>query len=427
MNCSLCKYSGLTPFRENLHGGNDRRRSIIMRKIARIVQFCGVLALWLTLAAPYNGQSGVRLQGTYEYVVRPENHFPVFSARYNFDVIIAGCSWIISYEDLSASTNANLLDVRATASCDGTNIYFVQYQSESAAKHTWGSRYDSVKNDLPVAVAKIFPGNYPPPEEFILHTIWFAFGANCVLGSPAGKAKPVQYADLAMFYGDTNYFSGYFRTTGESNPTTHLITLTHNGFILIRHGPDWAVRRLKLLPPYDKGFVEGVGVWRGVTNISDVSVPNEFEYTGFAPKFRSPNPPAFEKTFTYRCIVTNVETAMTDEMPVRLPNGRVLVTDRRLANEGWSRITYMATNNWIPLEDVIAMARAQNIEKSSFESDVVYTLSAGKPPVKSNSAGIPPVKSNRIRYMFCFAIALPLVLWAIGAFWNKKHKNKERQ
>lgn len=382
-----------------------------MKQTARIVRFSSVLALWLTLAVAHNGQGGVRLQGTYGYVVAPQNPIPVFSARYSFDVIIAGCSWIISYEDLSASTNADLLDVRAIASCDGTNIYFVQYQNQSAGRRAWGNNFDTIKSGLPAAVAKIFPGDYPPPEEFTLHTIWFAFGAKCVLRTDVGKVKPVQYGDLAMFYSDTNYFSGYFRTTDENNSkTTHMITITNNGYNVVRLKPDWAVRRIKNVPPYDNGYVEGVGVWRGVTNINGLLIPDEFEYAGFAPKFRSPKPPDFEKTFTFKCVVTNVETATIDEMPAHLPTGPVVVTDRRLANEGWSRLTYMATNNWTPLDAVLVMARTQNREKSSFETEVRYTLAATEQPRS---------RSNLIRYGFVAAIISPLVLWAIRALRNK--------
>jgi hypothetical protein len=387
-----------------------------MRTIARIVQFSGALTLWLALAAPYVAQSGVRLQGSYEYVVRPDNPIPAFSARYNFDVILAGCSWIISYEDLSASTNANLVNVRATASCDGTNIYFIQYQSESGIKHVWGSRYDSVKNQLPRVVAKIFPGDYPPSEEYILYTMWFAFGANCVLTSSTGNARPLYHGDLAMFYGDTNFFWGYVRAIDESNPRTHLITLRNRGFSLVRDAPDWKVHRLNYGPPYDKGFVEGVGVWRGVTNIGDVPVPNEFEYTAFSPKFKNPSgSPDFERTMFYKCIVTNVETATTGEIPVQLPTSKVFVTDRRLAHEGWSRIDYTATNGWISLKDVLSMARTQNREKTSFESEVVFAASHGHPPGES----------NWFRYLIWLAIALPPVFWAAGAFWWYKHKQRK--
>lgn len=386
----------------------------MMSEFTRVLWLSGVLALGLSLAVPDDSCGGVRLQGSYDYIVRPENRTPLFSARYNFEVIIAGCSWIISYEDLSAATNANVLNVRATASCDGTNIYLVQYHSESAVKRTWGSRYNSVKPKLPTAVAKIFPGNYPPPEEFTLQNIWFALAADCVLGSSTGRAKPVGIADLAIFYGDTNFYCTYFRTIDKSNPRTHLITLTNDGYFFVRDERDGKVRWLNYAPPYDKGFVEGTGIWRGVTNFGDVLVPREFEFTAFAPKFGSRDSAEFERTFSFKCIVTNVEPATVGEIPVPLPNGRVLVADRRLANEGWARIDYMATNAWKPIEVVTAAVRAQNPPKSSFESEVIYALTA------------PANKPGWFRYAIGFLIALPLGLWALGAFRHNQNKTKRK-
>lgn len=389
----------------------------MMSKFTRVVWLSGVLALGLSLAVPDNSCGGVRLQGSYDYVVRPENRTPLFSARYNFEVIIAGCSWIISYEDLSAATNANVLNVRATASCDGTNIYLVQYHSESAVKNVWGRRYDSVKQELAMANAKIFPGNYPPPEEFTLHTIWFALSANCVLGASTGRAKPLQYADLAVFYGRADYDSGYVRTVDQHNPGTHLITLTNDGSFLVRDEVDGRVRRFLYAPPYDEGFVEGVGVWRGVTNVGDVRVANQFEFTGFAPKYEhQPNTSgrghskSFERTLFFRCTVTNIAAATIGEIPPQLPNFRVFIIDRRLANEGWARIAYHATNVWLPLEDVMKIAQSR--PKSSFESEVLVQI----------GARAPATKSAFVKYLICLLLALPLGLWALGAVRNRKQK-----
>jgi hypothetical protein len=384
----------------------------IRKCIAQGKWLVAVLVLPLVCAGLADQQTGVRMQGIYRYVVRPDNPVPVFAAEYNFDVLVSGCSWIIAYEDTSALTNAELLNVRATASCDGTNIYFVQYQSESAVKKAWGNRYDSVKAQLPTIIAKIFPGVYPPPEEFTLQTIWFALAADCVLGPASGRIKPIESVDLAMFYGNTNVYCGYYRTTDQNKPGTHQITLTNDGYFAVRDNRDGKVLRLKGAPPYDKGFVQGIGIWSGTTNVGAVRVSREFEFTAFAPRFGRRDSAEFERTFSFRCIVTNVGPATVGEIPVPLPNGRVLVADRRLANEGWARIDYMATNGWMAVNDDFIAFRAQNSPKSSFESEVLAVLNH------------PRSEFKWFRYATWLLLVLPLGLWALGAFRQKYKQRK---
>src|SRR5713101_7359309 len=167
----------------------------------------------------------VALSGTCDYVTRPENELPLYSARYNFEVSVSGCSWMISYKDTAAATNADLLIARSVASCDGTNIYFVEFHGEAAVKKAWGDRYNSVSNELPRAMAKIYPGDYPPPQEAVLQKLWFAFASSCVLDGSNGRKKPPFLLDPAIFYDDPEFRCAYYWTTNESQPLQRQVTL----------------------------------------------------------------------------------------------------------------------------------------------------------------------------------------------------------
>src|SRR5260370_16500363 len=158
-----------------------------------------VALLILVAGASIANGAGVALSGTCDYVIRPENEVPVYSARYNFAVSVSGCSWMISYKDTAAATNADVLIVRSVASCDGTNIYFVEFHGEPAVKKAWGNRYNSVSNEFPRAMAKIYPGYYPPPPGAVHQDLWFAFASSCVLDGSNGRKKPPFLLDPAIF------------------------------------------------------------------------------------------------------------------------------------------------------------------------------------------------------------------------------------
>src|SRR6267378_2670634 len=62
----------------------------------------GVVIMAMAVAAA--DELGVTLGGTYDYSVYHGAPKPQFSARYNFEASVAGCSWIIQYENTAAAT-----------------------------------------------------------------------------------------------------------------------------------------------------------------------------------------------------------------------------------------------------------------------------------------------------------------------------------
>ena len=371
------------------------------------------LALFLCSAmiAPAADSAGLIMRGTYDYTINPDDPKPRFSARYNFEVTVSSCSWIISYEDLSAATNADILNVKSTASCDGTNIYVVRIQSENAVKKAWGNRFESVKNDLPTATAEIFPGIYPPPDEFVLQKIWFAFASSCVFSSSGGREKPPYGVDLAIFYNNTNFYCDYFWTSNENQTGSRQIILMSDGYTFSRDEKNGELRRVKYAPPYDKGFTNAIGYWSQGRNIAGLFCANEFEFTEFGPKIGARNSADLLRHYTYKCIVTNVRTATIDLIPAKLPDGKILVTDRRFEKEGYSKINYLAPNGWIAADDPFVASRLKNSQKSTLENEAKISLGVLHPD--------PEWK----RWIIWLLVALPLSLLFLKGLLEKQ-KNK---
>jgi len=311
--------------------------------------------------------AGVILSGNYEYTVYAGSPTPLHSAKYSFEVSVDGRLWIIEYKDTSALTNMDAF-TSAVASCDGTNIYVVQYQKESAVRKAWGDRYDSVKDELPVAMATIYPGDYPPPREFALQNIWLAFASSSLLADARGKAKPPFIADLATCY-DNNYNCDVYWITNETHLGSRELILMADGRIPQEVRINDRVQDVKLPAPYDKGYTNSVGLWRQLTNIAGVFVPTEFEFSAFAPKPRGRVAEDLMTAYTYRCVVTNIATAPLPSVPTPLPSGRVLVTDRRFAKSEDSRTTYLATRGWFRQEiDRAKLAANQGIKLHAGDS-----------------------------------------------------------
>ena len=373
---------------------------------ATLLQFATIV--WLLAAMTTFGADriGVILNGTCDYVVRPENKTPMYSAHYKFEVSLSGPLWIIAYEDTSAPTNADVLNVKGIASCDGTNIYSVQFQNERAVKKAWGNRFDSVKDQLPRAQAEIYPGSYPPPNPIVLQQLWFAFASSGVFTGSSGKAKPPAFVDLAIFY-STNFECAYYWT---NTGATRQITLKSDGRIL---GRDLNTGQIKYLtkPPY----TSGVGFWDRGTNILGVFVPRECEYNEFAPQGAEQNSRGLLKTWAFRCKVTDVRTAVIDQIPTKLPAGRILFTDRRFLKEGYSKVNYISTNAWIATNDSYITSQLLNRPKMSLEEEFAGTL--GHPAPHSGA--------TPIRYLMWIVMALP-VLYLLGkGLFNKLNKQRK--
>jgi len=284
-----------------------------------------------TISVSGADETGITLSGHYEYSAYQGNPKPQYSATCNFQALVAGRAWIISYENTWATTNSSRLEGWADASCDGTNIYVVHPQPSVK------------KNALPMttggvmARANIYPGEYPPPEEWTVRNIWLAFASSSVLGAPKGRAKPPFFADLAKFY-NTNYNCDYYWANNETQPNCRQLIFKGNGW-------------------------NSVGVWRQVTNIANVIVPTKFEFTAFGLRSKT----ELMTNCTYCCTVTNAGRAAFPAVPSPLPNGNVLVTDFRFDKSG--RTNYLATGNWIP----------QIIDPTMFPPSAGIKLNVGDP------------------------------------------------
>ena len=358
------------------------------------------------ITAYCNEKTGVILNGTCEYIVRPENMSPSYSAHYSFEVSLLGSSWIVTYEDISALTNSNVLNVRGVASCDGTNIYLVQYQNEIAVKKAWGSRYESIKNELPVAQAEIYPGSYPPPNPSILQQLWFAFASSTTFTGSSGKAKPPAFVDLAIFY-SAEFECAYF---WSNSVTTRQITLKSDGRI---PGRDIATGQMKYLKR--SPYTSGVGVWSEVTSIAGVFVGRKFEYAEFAPLAASQNSKDLLKTWAFKCTLTSVRTGAIDQIPTKLPEGRILMTDRRFLASGYSKINYISVTGWIPAENEYVTSQLSNRPLLSLEDEFAHALGSRPAP-----------RTKPVRYVIWAALALPLcLLLAKGLFDKLKNKKKD--
>src|SRR6266568_2351023 len=222
-----------------------------------------VAVVYLILAVtarPGADGAGITVSGNYEYTVYAGSPTPLHSAKYSFEVSVAGRLWIIEYKDTSALTTMEAF-AGAVASCDGTNIYVVQYQKESAVRKAWGDGYDSVKDELPVAMATIYPGDYPPPREFALQNIWLAFASSSVLADVWGKAKPPFIADLAFCH-NNNYNCDAYWITNETHLRSRKLILMADGRIPQEGRINHRMQQTKLPAPYDKGYTNSVGLWR---------------------------------------------------------------------------------------------------------------------------------------------------------------------
>jgi hypothetical protein len=363
---------------------------------------------------------GSILKGVYDYAVYQGSAQPLFSERYNFEVSTKDCSWIINYENASALTNAEILDVKTTASCDGKSIYVVQLQSQMADKAAWGDRYDSVKDRLPAAMAHIYSGDYPPPKESTLQNIWRAFASSCVLAERQGKAKPPFLVDMAVF-SDTNYYCDFHWMTNEVEPHLPTLILTSGDTFYARNPKTGELVRGKYPPPYDKGYTVGVGHWLKATNIDGFSVPIDFEFTAFSPRSKGTNSADLLRAFTYRCKVTSIESAKTTQIPTELSKGKVRISDRRFMNRGQVYITYEAIDGkWPNPNDSYLQRHLATAPKISLEDEALAELGIKPIGAAFSKTRITHTRVNVTRIVIYLLAALPIVFFVRKKLFNKK-------
>jgi len=400
---------------------------ILVRWAMYVVGFCFFCFSLELLAA---GQNEIIFGGTYEYSVYQGSQQPLSSERCNFNVTLYNCCWVITFEDTAASTNADVLNIKTVASCDGTNIYLFNLQNQSAIKKSWGNQYESVKDKLPVAMASVYQGDYPPPKESELQNIWLAFASRCVLGNQKGKAKPPFFVDMAVF-NNANFYCDYYWGTNDTDQTHRKLVFVDNGTLFGRNPRTGELVKKKAPPPYDQGYITGKGLWLRATNIDGLSVPIDFEFTAFTPKRHGTSPSDLQTAFVYRCTVTNIASVSSETMPqipVPLPQGKVLMSDRRFENRGHAFINYEVDNGKWPAESSSELARAiASAPKISLEDEALAEL--GIKPIGSAFLKNPIADQTRsrvaiIRILICLVVALPIVLFGVKVLFDKTVKTK---
>jgi peroxiredoxin len=318
-------------------------RELSKARAAVVVVICFAFA---TSSVSGASEPCITLSGTYEYSLYQGRPAPLYSATYDFEASIAGPAWIIKFEETGDSKGDDTMYTKTVASSDGTNIFVIQFPNQRADIKAFGDSYASVKDQLPIAKAIIYPGDYPPSQELHLQNIWRAFASSSVLKDSSGKAKPPFVTDMATFYDIDNYCDYYWTTNAQQPEGRQLILKTDSHlFPLMINRQKKYVRNA---PPYDQGYTNGVGTWRQATNIARAFVPTDFEFTSFSPKLRGRTAADLVKSATYRCIVTNIAIAPMPSVPTPLPDGEVLVTDRRFDKSEEGRSGYLGSKDWSP-------------------------------------------------------------------------------
>jgi hypothetical protein len=386
-----------------------------------------MLILLLQLKAMAISENCIELNGIYTYSLNQQDGAEFYSSKYTFDVSIKGCSWVIKYEQIKTDNkSAEPLDIGSVASCDGTNIYVVHFQNPEADKKVWRDRYISEKSQLPVALANIYFGTYPPPKEPVLQHLWLAFASPmCLLNNMDGKAKPPFITDMAIF-SDKNYNCDYHWVTSVSAPNIRSLIFTTDGNFLVRDSSNGKVLHAKSPYPYDRGYTNGIGSWLQKTNIDDVYFPTLFQFTAFVPSFdkSSSNSPNLFKACTYACTVVDAKVSMLPQIPVLLPEGKILVSDRRFSHQGYAFISYPITNRtWLTTSDPFLKRLLQTSRRWSLEDEALSEIGI-KPSLKGNAVS----SSSKLaiaRFVVLCLMLSPLAFFAIK-FAVAKNKPKTK-
>ncbi len=403
-----CPPLGLLSYRIAMQSRKIQTRSLVKVCKAFIsTSTLVIVSFLLSWAAPLAGDAnGVVLQGVYSYAVYQGAENPLYSERYSFEVLLDGCSWAINCEDTSAFTNTSILDTKRTASCDGTNIYAVTFQSESAAKEAWGNNYDSVKGRLPLAMAHIYSGDYPSLREPVIHNIWLAFASRCTFSNANGLAKPPFVVDMSIF-GNTNYFCNYKWEIDDNEPSLRKLVYTDLGTTYVRNPKTGELSQIVNPPPYDKGYTTAMGRWLRSTNIDGVLMPTDFEFTAFAPNQNGKKATDLLKASSYRCIITNIFRRENSKIPTDLPEGKVLVSDRRFEKRGNAYITYeISDGRWRATNEPFISRLLETAPRISLEDEALAEL--GIQPIGSTfqkfKATHSGTKTPKVLLFLCFIV-----------------------
>jgi hypothetical protein len=372
-----------------------------------------MLALFVINVTRVVAGSGIELSGVYEYTLHPDAPAPLFVATYNFKATISGCKWAIECEDIAAITNSSILNGECVASCDGNNIYYVQFQNEDAVKKSFGTNYESLKNRLPAAIAEIYPGDYPMLRTyFAVENIWFAFASKCVIDQSHGTIKPPYVVDLAVFE-NTNFYSNcYFVTNGFGGMADEIV-IRNNGNYFFRDTQNGRLLTGKLGPPFSKGYTNAIGLYENWTNVFGENVPMTFEFSSFSPSAAGRSTNGLLRITSYKCIVTNVAVASIAEFPIAPPTGNVMVTDHRFAASGSASINYFVTNEWLQSDNYQLAELVKHGPMRSAEQEALMDL------------GVSP-HHDEMKYIVWALMSLPLCVLLIVSLARKAVKHKHQ-
>jgi hypothetical protein len=373
--------------------------SVVFARIAVHLILSSVVTLPMRVVA---NPASITLEGDFSYSLYQGNVSALFSANYKFKAELSGsgCSWIIHYEDVAARTNADLLDGITTASCDGTNIYVVHIPNEIAVKKAWGDKFAAVRGELPAAMVSIYSGAYPPPKEPPLQHLWLALASHCLIGEKGGKTKPPYLVDMAIFEKE-DFSCDYYWEINNNDPTVRKLVLKSDGRTWRRDPVTGAIENLELAPPFDKGYTRGEGVWRKGTNVGGIFLPLEYEFTGFLPVQQASN--QLKVSFINRCIVNSVHGSELAQIPTPLPEGKVLVDDRRFADQGNAIVSYTVSNRWPRKTDSELQSLVASKSKETTEQEVLRDLGL------RTIDGL-PIRSSKKRIVVILLIAFPSLL-----------------
>lgn len=371
--------------------------------IVALVVFLGAIALEA-------GQSVAVFRGTYDYEVGSGDGPSQYEDHYDFEAQISGCTWTIIYTNRAFYTNPEVLNFAAKASCDGTNIYLVQFQSDEGNKAAWKEKYDTVKGELPTALGEIIVGVVPPPTKWTLQSLWTAFASGCVLKEQSGTVKLPNVVDPVVFY-DTNFFSDYSWSTNADRESDRQLILTTSGSHFGLDRETGKLRWFAYPSPYDHGFTNAIGLWHQTTNIDGTLFPLDFEFRSFAPlALVRGAKPSLQQIYVYRCAVKDVDFLPGDAVPVLPPEGHVLVFDRRFQSLGFAKISYVITNGlWASLDSPALSNRIKYGTKSTLYEEALI-----------GHGLVAPHKAPR-KYVIWILFALP-TLFVLGKFASEKLK-----
>ena len=362
----------------------------------------GLLMTFLSVLPSFAADQAVILRGNYAYASYRGNQAPVFTSSRDFTVMLAGCSWIISYTNSSDGTarKMNPHFLMTVASCDGTNLFIIDY---------------------PAGNAEVWNGTDPCVKDGALRDIWFAFASRGLLSGSEGITKPLFSGDLGIYMRDD--YNCRYRWTTKSDGTPESLTLTDDGTYLGRDHLTGRVIHDKFPSPYSAGFTLAVGQWASATNIDGTIIPTDFQLAEFSPRANGTNVSDLLKIGGFRCVVTNVTVGDMPKVPGNLPDN-ASVGDRRFANIGYAYITYTVTNGiWPSINNSLIQQYLVNAPRFTMEEESLAEMG-----IKMTGDTTPPdrkqFRQETAKWIIWLALIFPAIFFCVRTLKTTNNKNK---